>query len=310
MLDPAVAEAAFQEGLGEGSIVDPVQSLFGWTVVQIANVNAPQTKLYEEVRDELEAEFLANDTRRAMLSAIDQIEEERDVGAALEVAAEVAGLKVETVGPTDRFGLAPDGQAAPNVSDYALAEAFRLEEGEESEALEFKTTDGYYLVSLQEITEPTLKPFDMVRDEVEQLWREQERTTRIEKTVSGIRVQGGASLAEAAAPFNRTPIELLIDRQFENDAISRSLNDRIFSAKLSDLISGPASLGNSQVIAEIHEIGYGRNSVSPAEVDMFQQYIGYQLDQELLEDFITEVRDSYGVKINRTQLDIIFGEIQ
>jgi len=312
MLDPAVAEAAFQAGLGEGSIIDPVQSLFGWTVVQIANVNAPQTKLYEEVRDELEAEFLANDTRRAMLNAIDQIEEERDIGAALEVAADVAGLKVETIGPTDQFGLTPGGEAAQNISDYALAEAFRLEEGEESEALEFEETDGYYLVSLQEITEPALKPYDVVRDDVDRLWREQERTTRIANTVSNIReaVKNGASLAEAADPFNRTPIELLIDRQFENEAISYLLNDRIFSAKLSDLVSGPASLGDSQVIAEIHEIGFARNSVSPAEVDIFRQYIGYQLDQEMLEAFITEVRDEYGVKINRAQLDLVFGEIQ
>jgi len=151
-----------------------------------------------------------------------------------------------------------------------------------------------------------------VRNEVEQSWRDQERATRITKTVNDIReaVKAGASLAEAADPFNRTPIELLIDRRFENEAISHDFNEQIFFAELNQLVSGPAALGNAQVIAEVQEIGFARNNIPPAEVDIFRQYIGYQLDQELLEAFINELRESYGVKINRAQLDLVFGENQ
>jgi peptidyl-prolyl cis-trans isomerase D len=312
ILDPAVAEAAFQDGQSAGDILDPVQSLFGWTVVQIANVNPPQTKEYDEVRDDLEADFLANDTRRAMLSAVDLIEEERDTGATLAVAAEAAGLTVQSVGPADRFGITPGGVAIENLSGDALNEAFRLEEGEESEALELTDTDGYYFVSMREITEPTLKPYDDVRDDVERRWREQERTTRISKTARSIReaVEKGASLAEAAAPFNRTPIEMFIDRRFENEAISRQFNDRIFFAERGDIILGPAALGEAQIVAQIKDIGFSRNSVSPGEVDILRQYIGYQLDQELLEAFVTQIRNDYGVNVNRAQLDLVFGELQ
>jgi len=312
ILDPAVGDAAFQADLAEGDITDPVQSLFGWTVVQVAGINAPETKEFEDVREELESDFLANDTRRALLDAIDTIEEERDTGATLESSVEAAGLQVSTIGPVDRTGLDPEGNSVSGVSVEALVEAQRLEEGEETEALELPSRDGYYFVAMREITPPALKPFDEVRDEAERLWRDQERNTRISDTIRGIReaVESGQSLEEAAAPFNRKPTELFIDRSFTNEAISTAFNEQIFYADQGDIVSGPAALGQAQIVAEIKEVGFGRNQISPTEVDLYRQYIGYQLDQELVEAFLTELRNDYGVKVNREQLDLIFGEIQ
>ncbi len=311
ILDPAVAEAAFQGDLEEGSITEPVQSLFGWTVVQIAGISPPETKEFAEVRDELEADFLANDTRREVLNTIDSIEEERDTGATLEMAVEVIDREVRTAGPVERSGLTPEGIGATGITTEQLVEAFRLEEGEETEALELPTQDGYFFVSLREITPPTLKPFDEVRDEVVTLWRNQESANRVADTITNIRetVEAGATLAEAADPFNRTPIEIVMDRNFNNDAISASFNEQLFFADQGDLVSGPAALGNAQIVAKIESIGFARNQVSPDEVNMYRQYIGYQLDQELQEAFMTEVRDGYGVKVNRQQLDVIFGEL-
>lgn len=312
ILDPAVGDAAFQADLAEGDIAEPVQSLFGWTVVQVAGVNAPETKEFEEVRAELESDFLANDTRRALLDAIDTIEEERDTGATLESAVEAAGLQISTIGPVDRTGLDPEGNSVSGVSVEALVEAQRLEEGEETEALELPSRDGYYFVAMREITPPALKPFEEVRDDAERLWRDRERNTRISDTIRGIReaVESGQTLAEAADPFNRKPIELVIDRSFTNEAISTAFNEQIFYADQGDLVSGPAALGQAQIVAEIKEVGFGRNQISPTEVDLYRQYIGYQLDQELVEAFLTELRNDYGVKVNREQLDLIFGEIQ
>lgn len=312
ILDPAVGDAAFQGDLSEGDVTEPVQSLFGWTVVQVAGINAPETKEYEEVRDELESDFLANDTRRALLDAIDTIEEERDTGATLEAAVEAAGLQVTNIGPVDRTGLDPQGNSVSGVSVEALEEAQRLEEGEETEALELPARDGYYFVAMREITPPALKSFDDVRDEAERLWRARERNDRISDTIRGIReaVESGQTLEEAADPFNRKPTELVIDRSFTNEAISSSFSEQIFYADQGDLVSGPAALGQAQVVGEIRQVGFGRNQISPTEADLYGQYIGYQLDQELVEAFLTELRNEYGVKVNREQLDLIFGEIQ
>lgn len=312
ILDPAVADAAFAEGLEEGAILDPVKSLFGWSVVQIAGITPPETKTFEEVRAELESSYLEQDTRRRLLNAIDEIEEERDTGASLATAAETVGLNVETFGPVDQYSFAPGGAILDKIPGEALAEAFQLEEGEESEAGDLANNDGYFFIAMREITPPALIPFEDVRDEVEQRWRKQEREQRISATVRTIRkaVEGGQSLEEAAAPFDRAPIELTINRRFENDTISTAFNSQIFFAELGDLISGPTALGEAQVIAHIRDIIVLPNATPVDQREIYSQYLGYQLDQELLEAFVTAIREDYGVKVNRTQLDTLFADAQ
>ncbi len=310
ILDPAVADAAFAEGLKEGAVLDPIQSSFGWTVVQIAGVTPPVTTTFEEVRDEIEKQYLDQDTRRALLNAIDQVEEVRDSGAGLRTAAEEAGLNIQAIGPVDRYSFTPGGAIIDSVPGEALSEAFSLDEDEESEALELAAKDGYFFVALREITPPALRPFEDVKDDVEQRWRKQERQQRISATVRSIReaVEGGQTLNEAASQYGRTPTELLIDRRFENDAISRTFNQQIFTAAKGDLVSGPASLGEAQIVAEIRQVGFAPNQVPPEQVEVFEQYLGFQLDQELVDAFITAVRDDYDVELNQAQLDAIFGE--
>ncbi|WDI31089.1 SurA N-terminal domain-containing protein [Hyphococcus flavus] len=310
ILDPSVAEAAFADGLEEGSITDPIQSLFGWTVIQIAGLIPAETTTFEEVRDQLEEDYLAQDVRRRMLDAIDEIEEVRDTGAALADAAEAAGFSVETVGPIDRVSFSPGGAIIDKVPGDVLREAFALQEGDQSEALRLSSDDGYYIVGLKEITPPALKPFDYVRDEVEERWRNQERRDRISQTVTSIRtsVEAGESLEDVADTFNRAPIVTVIDRRFQNDVISASFNDSIFFADLNDVISGQVGNSGTQVVAEIREIGYAPSTIPPEQVDQFKQMIGYQLDQELVEAFVLSLREDYGVKLNQSQIDALFND--
>lgn len=311
ILDPSVAEAAFAEELSEGDIVDPVRSLFGWTVVQIAGVTPAETTTYEEVREQLESDYLEQDVRRRIQDAIDEIEDERDTGAGLAEAAEAAGLSVETVGPIDRVSFAPGGAIIDRVPGEVLREAFLLDEGDQSEPLRLTSSEGgYFILSMREITPPALKPFDEVRDEVEQRWRAEERRNRISKTVAGIReaVAGGESLEQVAEQFSRAPIELVIDRRFQNEVISDNFNEQIFFAELNDLVSAPAGVTGSQIIAEIREIGYAPGSVPPAQKERLREMIGFQLDQELVEAFVLTIRDDYGVKINQSQIDALFSD--
>lgn len=310
ILDPGVAEAAFAEGLEEGALIDPVEGLFGWTVVQLAGITPPELVTFEDAKEEIENDYVAQDTRRAMLNAIDEIEEVRDTGASLSSAAEAAGFEAQEFGPVDRLSFGPGGAIIDGIPGEALAEAFALEEGRQSEALLLADESGYFFVSVEEIRAPDLKPFDVVRDEVDARWRADERARRLAKTVDDIRaqVEGGASLADAASQFDRTPTTLVIDRRFENEAISGDLREEIFRVAPNALVSGAAALGDAQVIAQIDTVAISALGVPPEQASFYAQYLGYQLDQELVEAFLSSVRDKYEVKINQAQLDAIFGE--
>lgn len=310
IVDPAVGEAAFADDVAEGGVVGPVRSLFGWTVAQVAEITPGEDRTFEDVRPELEASYLDNDVRRRLQDAIDVIEEERDTGAELAEAAEAAGLSVETYGPVDRVSFAPGGAIIDKVPGEALSEAFQLDEGEQSEALRLANEDGYFFVSLREITPPALKPYEYVEEEVEDSWRAEERRKRIEKTVSEIRqaVESGESLEDIAARYDRAPIELVIDRRFTNEAIDNDFNETIFFADLNGLVSDSIGNNGAQVVAEIREIGFGRSTISPAEEARLAELVGLQLDQELVEAFVNAIRDDYGVKINQSQVDALFND--
>ena len=313
VLDPSVGEAAFSSEIGEGDVIDPVKSLFGWTVAQVAGITAAESQSYDEVRDEIERTYLNADTRRKLLDAIDEIEEARDTGVSLIDAVADTGFEVKKFGPVDRYGFTTDRNLnVGEISPAAIAEAYKLEEGDESEALELGDDKGYFFVALDEITPSALTPFENVRDRVEEDWRKQERDTRISNTVKSIRdaVASGETLEEAASTFNRTPVVELIDRRNSHDVITDSLRDQVFFAELNQLVSGPAPGRTSQVIAQIREIGYGRSTISAQETDAYERYLGLQLDQELLDAFINAIREDYGVKINRAQLDSLYTEIQ
>ena len=308
ILDPGVAEAAFSEGLEEGAVVDPVDGLFGFTVVQIAGVTAPELITFEEARDEIEDAYVAQDTRRAMLNAIDEIEEVRDTGANLAAAAEAAGFEAVEYGPVDRFSFAPGGAIVADIPGEALTEAFQLEEGRQSEALQLADQSGYFFVSVEEIRPPELIPFEDVRDEVEQRWRKDEREKRIAATVRSLQqaVETDSTLEDAASQFDRTPTTLIIDRRFENEVISAEMRDKIFAAAPDSVVTGKAAIGEAHIIAHVDVVAVSALMAPPEQQAIYGQYMGYQLDQELLEAFVASVRDSYDVQINQAQLDALF----
>ncbi|MEM9013534.1 MAG: SurA N-terminal domain-containing protein [Pseudomonadota bacterium] len=308
IIDPSVRAAAFSSELSEGDVAGPIKGLFGWTVAQVAGVTPQESQSFEDVRDDIEADYLNADTRRKMLEAIDIIEEARDVGASLADAAESAGVAVTTIGPIDQYSFTPGGAIIDNAPGEAIQEAFRLEEGEESEAEELALERGYFFVALDSITPPALEPLEIVRDEVEDRWRAQERSDRIAKTISNIEAEmdAGKTLEEASQPFDRTPVVELIDRRGVDEAISAEMREQIFFADLGDVVTGAAGLGSSQIIADVREIGYGRSTVSPQEAKSYRDFLGYQLDQELLQAYVDGVREDFGVRVDRSQLDTLF----
>lgn len=312
LLDPAVAKVAFASDLSIGAVTDPVKSLFGWTVVQLAGITPAETKSFEDVRDELESQLLEQDTRKRLFEAVEEIEEARDTGADLAAAATQAGFPVQRIGPVDSFSFAPGGAIVADVPGDALRTAFSMEEGDESEAIELAEGHGYYFVQVNEVTPPALRPYEDVADEVAKRWRADERDQRIAATVQSIRDQiaAGKTLEEAATAFNRTPLVVTLSRDVANETFSRAMVRDVFLADKGALVSGAAGYGQAQIVAEVREIGFARNRVGPGEEIGYAQYIGYQLDQELLDAYLTTLREEYGVRADNAVVSQIFSEQQ
>ena len=312
VLDPAVAEAAFAADLGEGDVAGPIASLFGFTVVQVASVTAPEIQAFEDVKDDIAAQFVAEDARRRLYDTVETIESERDVGVTLTDAAAKAGVAVKSFGPVDSFSFGPGEEIIPDLTGEVLVAAFQLQESEESEAFEYADGDGYYFIVVKEATAPAPIPYDQVADEVEANWRRDERNGRIASIVSQIRdaVAGGAALREAANPFGGEVQEIEAVRTQPPAPLTPILTEEAFAADLDAIVSGDSVNPGAVVIARVKEISFTADAARDAQEIALKQRLGVQLDQEILDAYAAVLTNDLGVKRNEAAIETVFSEGQ
>lgn len=311
IVDPAVGNAVFDAAAAGGAVIGPVKGVFGFNVMQIASVTPAAIKTFEEVRDEIEANFLDQGTKKRLFEKIEDIENERDTGAAIADAAKKHGVAAQTFGPVDSFSFGRGGEIIDSVPGDVLAAAFKLEEGEETEATELSDKSGYYFVSVTEVIPPAPIPLETIEAEVEARWRASERDARISAVVTKISeaVALGKPLAEAAAPFNRAPLPASLTRRSVNDTFSQELLDQVFSAAKGKSVSGRAGDG-AQVIVGVEDIKFGASPVGPDQIAAFGRFIGNQFDQELIDAYAGAVRADAKVKINKSLIETQFADGQ
>ena len=309
IVDPAVANAVFNADAAAGAVIGPVKGVFGFNVLQVASVTPAAVKTFEEVRGEIETAFLDQGTKKRLFDKIEEIENERDTGATIADAAKKHGVAAQTFGPVDSFSFGRGGEIIDGVPGEVLAAAFKLEEGEESEATELPDKSGYYFVSVTEIIPPAPIPLETIAAEVEARWRASERDARISAVVAKINdaLVKGSPLKEAAAPYNIAPQTADLTRRSVDDTFSQELLDQVFAAAKGKAVLGRAGDGR-QIVVVIDDIKFGAAPVGPDQIAAFGRFIGNQLDQELIDAYANAVRDDAKVKINQALIDTQFAE--
>jgi len=311
ILDPKVGDAAFSASEA-GAVVGPVKGVFGFTVAQVVSISPASTRPFEEVRGEIEAELQTKDTKKKLFDTIEAIENERDTGASLADAATKAGVIAIEYGPVDSYSFGSGGEIVAAIPGDVLREAFKLEEGEESDAVEMSDKSGYFFVAVNEVRPPAVIPYEKVADEVLSRWTKANRDARIAGVVKSVReaIEKGKSLKEAAEPLNRAPIVETITRRSPSQSLSPAVLDQVFTAAKGEAISGPSAIGDAQIVVTVDSIAFNSSSVSPDDVTVFAQYVGNQLGQELVDAYSNAIVADAGVKINQAQIDGLFTDGQ
>ncbi len=311
ILDPKVGAAIF--GASEaGAVVGPIKGVFGYSLAQVAAITPATVKPFEEVRNEIEQETQSQDSKKKLFDVIEAIENERDTGASLADAASKAGTISIEYGPVDSYSFGSGGEIVAGVPGDVLREAFKIEEGEETDAIELADKSGYYFIAVTEVTPPAPIPYEQVADEVLARWTKSDRESRIAGVVASIReaVEKGQSLKDAAAPLNRAPIVEEMSRRNAGQTFAAPMLEQIFTAAKGDAISGPAAAGDAQIIVTVDNIAFNTGVVSPDEIYVFAQYIGNQLGQELVDAYTNSVVADARVKIDQAQIDALFTDGQ
>ncbi len=213
---------AFEQALFDmeaGQISDPVNTAFGFHVINLLEIEESRGKTFEEARDELAAEYRETELERLYLEQQDRLYDlSYEDSGSLQTAADSLGLEVQTSEPFARTG--GEGVTANQQVVQAAFSDQVLLEGSNSDPINLSETETIVLRVNQRIDE-SLSPLEAVRDDVRErvLSRDARELAReAAQSLADSAVEAGTlALALAALPAPEAPAEASADNAEEGE---------------------------------------------------------------------------------------------
>ncbi len=157
-------ENAMYELSMEAPVSEPIQTGFGWHVIQLREIRESTGMSFEQARETLVREYEEDEAARAFLEQADRLVDLiYEDPTTLESAALVLGLTVNVAGPFPRTG--GEGVAAnPDVVEAAFSDMVLLQ-GSVSDPVNLDE-NRLVMIRLKEHLPVTLKLLDDVREEI------------------------------------------------------------------------------------------------------------------------------------------------
>ena len=156
--------------------------MFGTTLVKVVKIEPDQVKKFEEVAAEIKQTVAADRARSEIATRHDKIEDER--GAGLRAGRDRAEARPH--GPHDRRGRPQRTRSGGQVhlrlaraGVNPISSAFTTDVGVDSEPLQVPG-GGYVWVEVLGVKPARERPLDEVRAQVEQRWRNEEISKRLQ----------------------------------------------------------------------------------------------------------------------------------
>jgi peptidyl-prolyl cis-trans isomerase D len=163
----------------------PLKSVLGWHILRLKEILPARQKSLAEAKPELKQQIAAESSIDLLYKLASRLEDELGGGARLEEAAQSLSLQLTRQSEVDKKGRTPEGLLVNNLPGGAFLEvAFSTSNGEESLLTEVGD-DGYFVVRVDGVTEPSLKSLDSVRAGVTKAWYAEQRRQIAQKKWRG-----------------------------------------------------------------------------------------------------------------------------
>lgn len=279
--DPAFDEAL--SALEEGQVSEPVRTTYGYHLIKLTDLQAPDLPTLEEMRESLEQELKTELVERRFVEASQELADLAYESADLAGPAESLDLEIETIGPVERSG--GEGLASnPKVMMAAFDEEV-LVDGRNSPLLELDADTVVVLRVKEHMKQETLSLED-AREEIVDVLRYRRATEKAERiadeAVSTLR-SGDAQPAQLA--------ESLGADWKEHEAVGRNSQD-VLPALLGSVFAMPRPEADEHGFAQFRRPDGGRwivqlkgvatpeKALSEAESPMFERFIAGQTGEQ------------------------------
>ncbi len=305
--DPKVADAAF--ALASPGLVAPVNGSLAWSIAEVKSITPGSTKSLDEVHDQIKQKLAIDQSQQAIDKAVNQFEDGRAGGSTMEELAKSLNLKLVKFTAVDKDGKDESGKAETPVpedeSKQLVAAAFASEEGAQNDP-DFLKDGGDFVVRVDQVEQPAIKPFDKIADEARSDYMKDELAKRLkakaDELVSKYKIAG---IGGAAGELGKAPVALPapIRRDQATDPLSTELVDALFDAKQDELVAGPAGKPGEYLLASVTAIEPPGTQERAAGVEALSPTLDDALNSDLVEQYIDAARARLGIRVNKTTLN-------
>jgi len=297
--------------LTEGGVSAPIKTLFGWHLFRVSKIAAGSTKTLADVSAELKKQMQLEGAGETLYKLSASLEDELAGGANLHDAAARFGLKVQTAKRVDAGGKDNKDRTVdlPKISDF-LSTAFETEVGVEP-ALKESQDGTYFLVQVNDIVPPTLKPFDTVRKAVTDDWRTKQRDEAAARKAAEIveKIKQGGNLVALAAGLGldlKTSEAMTRFSAGKEQEVSYGLLGSLFSATVGEAVTSARPNNQGHVVALLKAVEKANPAADPDAVKALSLQLADSLSGDLLAQYQAALAQDYEVKVYRQVLDSLF----
>jgi peptidyl-prolyl cis-trans isomerase D len=297
--DPALADAAF--GLSKAGDFAIIPGVAGKRAVAVTEIQAGGQVSYEKAKPDIAKRLASDKAREGYPELQDQIESLRAALKPLKEIADRFKLPIETV------TLAADGTALSAVPGLAQEDRAKISDavfagtqGKLAPTINFGSTSNAWfdLTKVDAARDQTLAD---VHDAVATAWTNDKTDAALQAEVKSIMAEldGGKSFADVAAEKNQfSTVSPPITRQGDKTSVLTSqVADKIFA-------TGPSGHGWA-VDGDGEYLVYHVTDATPPTgepADNITSFVANSVRTSITSQFITGVRDDYGVHINQQAL--------
>jgi peptidyl-prolyl cis-trans isomerase D len=297
--DPALADAAF--GLAKAGDFTIIPGVAGKRAVAVTEIQGGGRVSYDQAKADIAQRLASQKAREGYPELQDQIESLRAALKPLKDIADRYKLPIETV------TLTADGSALSAVPGLAQEDrskisqaVFAATQGKLAPTINFGSTSNAWF-DLSKVDPARDQTLAEVRDAVATAWTNDKTDAALQAEVKSIMAEldGGKSFADVAAEKNQfSTVSPPITRQGDkSNVLTTQVADKIFS-------TGPDGHGWA-VDGDGEYLVYHVTDATPPTgkpADNIVSFVDNSLRTSLTSEFITGVRDDYGVHINQQAL--------
>ena len=303
-LPKEIADPVF--ALAKDTVSEPVKGPFGLQILDVTAIQAGKTPTFEEARADLAQDAAREQAIDSVLASTNRIEEALGSGASLADTARELGLEYLKIAAVDSEGQTPNDKPAAGLPPAPfLKTAFETKEGQESVLTE-TGDNGFFVLRVDSVRAPALKPLETVRTEVTDDWTSEQRWKAAREKAQKVveRLNTGAKLPDIAKELKIEAHDIAgFTRQGEGAPANMptSLIADIFEAKSVGHAALADGVGGVNV-AQLTAIAQAQPANDKKGVEVLGKSLRQGIATDIAGQMVQALRERYGVTVNQETL--------